>query len=60
MYIDKMIEYLVLSEILNSLDDTDQMHAFNREYVMSKIIDRTEELEREFIESYALNKKSSD
>lgn len=60
MYIDKMIEYLVLANITNEFNSTFDIDRFRRDYDLGKVYDRMDELKREFLEPYAINKKSSD
>lgn len=60
MYIDKMIEYLVLAGILKKNWDINQYRELKRKYNVDKMKERRNELEREFLEPYAINSDSKE
>ena len=57
MYIDKMIEYLVLSDIVTKWS---KKRKKKKLYNMDKIIERMKEIRNELLEPYAINSDSKE
>ena len=61
MYIDKMIEYLVLADITKNdviEGKIDFENDYDAGYDLNKLYKRMDELKREFLEPYAINKNN--
>lgn len=61
MYIDRMIEYLILSEMLCGVNEKEiSTGIYDEKYDLNKMANRCNELSREFLEPYAINSDSKE
>ena len=58
MYIDKMIEFIALHNIV--YNDTEDVIILGRKYNMKKIYKRMKELQEELLEPYAIKSDSKE